>query len=404
MNRRFWQWAAGAQLVRLPSMMAPLAFALLGSYRLGALMMAVFVVASVVAAGPVGRVLDLVGVARGLRLLLMLCALSLCGLAAVSGTPALMIGFVVVTGVLGGGLSGGIRALLTGAVGPASLERAVSVDAMIMEVVVVSGPLVVALLVPFGGVVPVLGMAASYLIAALLVPGTSASPRSRGGGRPPIGSIATWLFCAFGFGHLLSTIEVASLPLGQRVGGGPATAVIVVAVLTGASVLGAAVYAWVGPRITLDRRLRALLLLAGMALGGVMVGFGVRWPMLVAGLVTVGVCTGPLNTTMSVVLQTTLPAERRAEGFGLVFTAQAAGFALGSLSVSVLPLVAAPLLGACSALAAAVLIGVTPVPSRLPSSSLQVGNQEDAHDDRADHRADRRHRRRDVQLRQPGDR
>jgi MFS family permease len=83
--------------------------------------------------------------------------------------------------------------------------------------------------------------------------------------------------------------------------------------------------------------------------------------MLVAGLVTVGVCTGPLNTTMSVVLQTALPAERRAEGFGLVFTAQAAGFALGSLSVSVLPLVAAPLLGACLAFAAAVLIGLTPV-------------------------------------------
>jgi MFS family permease len=365
MDRRFWQWAAGAQLVRLPSMMAPLAFAVLatqvtGSYRLGGLMMAVFVVAEVLAAGPVGRVLDRVGVATGLRLLLVLCAASLCGLAAVSGVPVLMVCSVVITGVLAGGLSGGIRALLGSSVDASSLERAVSIDAMIMEVVVVSGPLVVALLSPFGGVVPVLGMAASYLLGALFVPRAEASRRARGE-RPPIGSIATWLVCAFGFGHLLSTIEVASLPLGQRLGGGPATAVIVVAVLTGTSVLGAAAYAWLGPRIILDRRVRAVVLLVGMAAGGVLVAFGGSWPVLVSGLVTVGVCTGPLNTTMSVHLQTTLPEERRAEGFGLVFTAQASGFALGSLSVSLLPLVGAPLLGACSALVAAVLIAGTPV-------------------------------------------
>lgn len=361
-NRRYWQWSASAQLVRLPSMMAPLAFAVLaaqvtGSYRLGGLMMSVFVAAEVVAAGPVGRVLDRVGIARGLRLLLVLCAGSLLGLALVSDVPVLMVACVVLTGVLGGGLSGGVRALLASVVKPAELERAAAIDAVIMEIVVVSGPLVVALLSPLGGVVPVLGMVGSYLVAALFVPRTTAS-RTPGGPWPRIGA---WLFCAFGFGHLLSTIEVASWPLGQRVGGGPATAVVVVALLTGASVLGGICYAWFGPRITLDRRVRAVLLLVGMAGGAVLVAFGSTWPMLAIGLVTVGVFTGPLNTTVAVHLQTTLPEKRRAEGFGLVFTAQAAGFALGSLSVSVLPLTAAPLLGAFAALVAATCIGVTPV-------------------------------------------
>ncbi|TCO64913.1 MFS transporter [Actinocrispum wychmicini] len=343
-------------------MMAPLAFAVLatqvtGSYRLGGLMMAVFVAAEVIAAGPVGRLLDRIGVARGLRLLLVLCAVSLVALALVSAVPAVMVACVVVTGALGGGLAGGVRALLGSVVKPTSLERATSIDAVIVEIVVVGGPLVVALLTPFGGVVPVLGMAGSYLFAALLVPQVAVS-RSRGGSWPRIGP---WLFCAFGFGHLLSTIEVASLPLGQRVGGGPATAVLVVALLTGASVLGGICYAWWGPRLRLDRRVRAVLLLVGMAVGAVLVAFGWNWPMLAAGLVTVGVWTGPLNTAMSVHLQTTLPADRRAEGFGLVFTAQAAGFALGSLSVSVLPLTAAPLLGAFSALIAAACIAATPV-------------------------------------------
>jgi MFS family permease len=354
MNRQFWLWAAGAQAVRLPSMMAPLAFAVLatqvtGSYRLGGLMMAVFVVAELVAAGPVGRVLDQVGLARGLRVLLVLCAASLCGLAAAGSVPV-MVGFALVTGALAGGLAGGMRALLSGAV--EDIERAVSIDSMIVEVVVVGGPLVVAVLSPFGGVAPILGMAGSYLIAVLLVPRTTAK-RSERGRKPPIKAIATWMFCAFGFGHLLSTIEVASLPLGQRVGGGPASAVIVVAVLTGASVLGAAVYAWLKPRFA------ARNLLLGMAAGAVLVAFGESWPVLAAGLVTVGIWTGPLNATMALHLQRTLPEERRAEGFGLVFTAQAAGFALGSLSVSVLPLVAASILGACSAVAAAVAKAVT---------------------------------------------
>jgi MFS family permease len=352
MDRPYWRWSAGVQLMRLPSMMAPLAYAVLatqvtGSYRLGGLMMAVFVVAELVAARWVGRLLDRIGVAQGLRVLLVLCAASLFGLV-LSGAALL---FVALTGVFAGGMAGGFRALLSTQVSAESLERAISVDAIVVECVVVGGPLVVALLTPLGGKAPVIGMAVSYLLSALLVPRVAAV-RTPHGQRPPLGSIAPWLLSAFAFGHLLSTIEVASLPLGQRVGGGTATAVIVVAVLTGASVTGAALYAWLGPRMTLDRRIRAVLFLLGMAGGAVLVAFGGNWPLLLAGLVTVGICTGPLNTTMSMQLQNTLPEERRAEGFGLVFTCQAAGFALGSLSVSVLPLVAAPLLGAVSALAA----------------------------------------------------
>jgi MFS family permease len=336
-------------------MMAPLAFAVLatettGSYRLGGLMMSVFVVAELISAGPAGRLLDRVGVARGMRVLLVLTAGALLGM--VFFSPM----FVVPAGVFGGGLSGGFRALLTGVVGEDAVDRAVAVDSMILEVVVVGGPLVVALLTPFGGVAPVAGMAASYLIAALFVPTASATPRSSGH-RGRLG-ITSWLVSMFAFGHLLSTIEVASLPLAQRLGGGAGIAVVVVAVLTGASLLGAALYAWLGPRMTLDRRLRATLFLSCMATGGVLVAFGGSWPVLLAGLVTVGICTGPLNASVSVHLQRMLPADRRAEGFALMFTAQAAGFALGSLSVSVLPLETVSLLGAGSAFGAALLVGV----------------------------------------------
>jgi hypothetical protein len=72
--RAYWRWSAEVQLARLPATMAPLAFTLLataitGSYRLGGVLMAVFVVAELLGAVPAGRLLDRSGTARGLTLL-----------------------------------------------------------------------------------------------------------------------------------------------------------------------------------------------------------------------------------------------------------------------------------------------------------------------------------------------
>ncbi|MGH8940746.1 MAG: MFS transporter, partial [Actinomycetes bacterium] len=87
-NSGYWRWSAGVLLNRLPATMAPLAFTVLttattGSYRLGGIMMAVFVAAEMVGAVPTGRLLDRVGPARGLVVLLPLVAAGLFLLAAV---------------------------------------------------------------------------------------------------------------------------------------------------------------------------------------------------------------------------------------------------------------------------------------------------------------------------------
>ncbi|SMC93802.1 Major Facilitator Superfamily protein [Kibdelosporangium aridum] len=374
------RWSIAAQFLRLPAMMAPLAFALLatevtGSYRLGGLMMAVFIGAEIVAAGPVGRALDRFGVARGLRVLLLVSALFLCGLALVASSPVLTVVFVVLTGFAAGGLSGGIRALLPKSVSAGFLERAVAIDAVVIEIVVVTGPLIVALLTPLGVVAPVLGMAGAYVLAVLFVPTVAVAPRTRGE-RPKLGSIMTWLLSSFGFGVLISTIEVSSLPFAQRLGGGAEFAVVFMAVLIAASMAGAGLYAWLGPRLQIDRRIRAALFLVVMAVGGVLAAFGVSWPLLIAGLVTVGICTGPLNTTISMHLQLTLPESRKAEGFSLVFTAQAGGFALGSLCVALLPVSVAPVVGSAVALIAAfsVISAHRGAPYRRVTSA--VANQE----------------------------
>ncbi len=312
-HRAYWRWSAGVQFARLPSTMAPLAFTLLttattGSYRLGGVLMSVFVAAEMVCAVPVGRLLDRVGPSRGLPALLLLTAAGygVLTLAAANGAPS--------------------AALL-----------------VLVTLLDLAGPLV-----------PLAAMAAACVAAALLVPRRAAA-RDRvesGPGVPPArpGAALPWLCCAFTIGLLTSTIEVAPLPLVQCLGAPETAAPVVIAVLTGASIAGSACYAWRG-KIGDPR-----LFLAGFVLGGLVLSADLGWPGLIASVAVIGAFGGPLVATTSVNLQRVLPKNRRSAGFSLSFTVQAAGFGLGSLAVGVLPLWLPPLLGVFAAATAGAML------------------------------------------------
>ncbi|EME56880.1 major facilitator transporter [Amycolatopsis decaplanina DSM 44594] len=336
--------------------MAPLAFTVLttattGSYRLGGIMMAVFVAAEMVGAVPTGRLLDRVGPARGLVVLLPLVAAGLFLLAAVAsaGAPDLvLLALAIPPGLVAGGLNGGFRTLLAGTVTEEELPRAVSVDAMILEGVIVGGPLLVALLATSGPAVPVLAMAVVALLAALLVPRRAVTrdpQRTAERQSIPVAACVPWLAGLFTVGLLLSTIEVGLLPLVQRLGAPESATAIVIVVLCAAGVGGSALYAARGKAG--DPR----LFLAGFVLGGIVVSAGFGWAGLLGGVALIGLCTGPLMAVSSVNLQKLLPERRRSEGFSLAFTVQASGFGLGSLAIGVLPVWLAPLLGVLAALA-----------------------------------------------------
>jgi MFS family permease len=353
--------------------MAPLAFTVLttattGSYRLGGIMMSVYVVAELVFAVPSGRLLDRIGLSKGLVPLLACAAAGLGGLAlaasaGVSGLPLLAL--VVVPGAISGGLSGGFRTLLAGTISDELLSRAISVDAMILDGVLILGPALVALLATAGSLLPLVAMAVVYLLSAMLVPrrpaarqhsSTSARVASTAGPALPIRVALPWLACQFTIGHLLSTVEVAPLPLAQRLGAGERAAAVVIAVLCGASIAGGAFYAWRGSKSGTPRT-QALTLLSGFIGGGSLVAVNLGWPGLITGIVVIGLCTGPLVTVASVQMQRLLPETRRSEGFSWSFSVQSTGFGLGSLSVGFLPLQLTPLLGVTSAgIACAMLI------------------------------------------------
>ena len=365
-HRAYWRWSAAVQLARLPSFMAPLAFTLLttattGSYRLGGVLMAVYVAAEMVCAVPVGRLLDRVGPARGLPLLLLLTAAGfvVLAVAAASDAPgAVLLGFVVLPGITGGALSGGFRTLLAETVDDELLPRAISVDGMLLEGVLVGGPALVALLDLAGSLVPLAAMAASCVAAALLVPRRAGS-RDRvesGPDLPPSRPVAylPWLCCAFTVGLLTSTIEVAPLPLVQRLGAPETAAPLVIVVLTAASFAGGALYAWRGK--VGDPR----LFLAGFVAGGLTLAADLGWVGLLASLAVIGACGGPLVAATSVNLQRLLPKNRRSAGFSLSFTVQSCGFGLGSLAVGVLPLWLPPLFGVFAAAVAGAMLAVKP--------------------------------------------
>jgi MFS family permease len=356
-NRSYWGWSLAAFAFRLPALMAPLAFTLLttvvmGSYRLGAMMMAAYVVGELVCAVPAGRLLDTIGPGRGTRTLLLLSAFALAGvwLAARSDAPQeVLLGLVVVCGMTSGGLSGGFRSLLADTVSDAQLIRATSIDAMAMDAVVITGPLLVAFLATAGPTVPLLAMAVAFLVSAVLVRGISPADQVTGH-EPPLnrtpywGQAICWLACLFAIGHLLSTLEVAPLPLAARVGGGSGTAALLVCVLSGASIVGGALFSWRG-RPTVHT---AIACLVSFIVGGSLVAFDLGWPGLLIGLVLVGAGTGPLLSVASVQLQRILPKRRKSTGFSVAYLVQSVGFGLGSLTLAQLPLTAAVLLGTCS--------------------------------------------------------
>lgn len=375
----YWRWSAGTQLARLPDAMAPLAFTtaaavVTGSAAAGGAMVTALVVAEVGCSVPVGRLLDRIGVARGARVLLLARGIAYLGLLAalLARVPLpVLVALAVVPGALGAGVLGGFRALLSGLVSESRLPRAVSLNAVVTDVVIIAGPLLVAGLAALSLSAPLLAIAATSMLGAGMVPRSAAveaPPQGHGRlARPLVG----WAISAFALGHLCSTVEVAALPIVQRLGGGPGAAAAVIAVFCVTSIAGSLVYT---ARKTPGTVRMAVALLITMAAGSALIAWGLGWIGVSAGLVIAGVCVGPLLTINSLQAERCMPVQRRAEGFAVLNTAQGLGFAAGALTLLLLPVVAVGLFATATTLvAAAVLASVRHSRAPEPSSSRMPG-------------------------------
>lgn len=172
-HRKYLQWSAAVQLMRMPSIMTSFSFVLVGGNKVGGLMITAYILCSTFFAIPGGRLIDRMGIKKGAPLFLLLAAAVLSGIAIAAaiegeGAHGLFIPLAGLTGALLGGIPGGMRSLLSRTVPPQLLPSAIAFDATVIELVVVSAPLIAAAAAMFWVPGAVLAMSAAAAIASFL--------------------------------------------------------------------------------------------------------------------------------------------------------------------------------------------------------------------------------------------
>lgn len=187
-HRGYWRWSISAQMARLPPLMTALAFVLAGTYATGGyaaggLMVSSYILAQVCFSPFSGRLLDRIGAATGASGLLWLSVLALSGLtvAVALRSPAwLLVLLAAVAGAAPAGVSGAVRSLLNAAVPQRLVGPALAIDATVIEVMVVTAPLLVLAASVAGAPAGIVAMAAVAAVAALLVRGLGVAGTASG--------------------------------------------------------------------------------------------------------------------------------------------------------------------------------------------------------------------------------
>lgn len=347
----YLRWLTGAQLARLPDAMAPLAFttmtaAMSGSAAAGGAMIAAMVTAEIGCSVPAGRVLDRIGITRGTRSMLLARALAYLGLlsASIADLPiAVLVALAALPGVLGAGVIGAFRAMLPDVVPTASLPRAVALNAIATDLVIIIGPLLAAGLANQWIAAPLAAIAATSATAAGLTPRAPRPHPERDSGPHGharlIRPLLRWAITAFALGHVCASVEVAALPLAQRLNAGPTGAALLIAAFCATSMAASLAYTTLFTTRTSSSAIKtAMVLLIAMAAGRATLAISDHWAWSLTGAAIAGACVGPLLTLSSVHAEHHMPAHRHTEGFAILTTAQSLGFAAGSITLTQLPL------------------------------------------------------------------
>lgn len=357
--------------------MVPLAFVLVGTYAsgsqaVGGLMVTVYIISEVCCAPMAGRLLDRLGPAVGIPRVLGLAVVVLSGLAAAvalrAPAPVLFL-LVAVAAALAAGAPGAMRALLSQAVPPHLVAPALAVDSTVIELVVVSAPLLVAAAAAPAPPGAIIAMAGATAIAALLARSlrrpalassepVAADTSAATGPRPLWRNrrFAFWMVVGAAYGHAVGTAETGALPLALRLGGGPREAAALIVVLPISSALSGIVYAGVAHRVALGAVGQASMLLAVLVAGALGLGLSTHWAMAAGAMVMLGIPIAPLGTVQSQAAEADVPPDRKAEAFGVLYAANGVGYALGGLFLALLPLRDMLLLGAASGVIALMLV------------------------------------------------
>lgn len=362
------RWALASALGRLPRTMEAVAIVLggkaaTGSFAAGALMLGVTSAAAGLTSPLRGRALDRTELRRGLgrASLGAAAALGVLAVAVAVGAPLwVLLGACVGNGAASAGVLPGYRTFLSELIPARTLERAFSIDAVLVEVAFVSGPALASLLVVALSPAAALAvMGATYLVSGQIVRGLPERPpvlRAVAGVAPWRIAAAVQIYVVTGaiaaaFGLFESVLAARLVELGQASAlVGPLSAVLALASGIGGVTYGVRAGRWPGrPTVRGSLLILAvgLLLVPAAAAGNVWV--------LGAAMFGAGLGLAPANAIAMGLLQGALPADRRSEGFAIWSAAIAIGFGAGGG----LAALALRLSGAQSAMALAAALFVT---------------------------------------------
>lgn len=388
----FLTWLAAAQGARLPAFMTTLAFVVAashetGTYGTGGLMVTAYTLAAVAWSPFGGRILDRVGPATGAVRALWAAVVVLSGLTvaiALEAPPVVLIALAGLAGAVPAGIGGAMRSLLSDAVPKRLLMPAIAIDATCVEIMVVTGPLIIALLLLISPVVAMAAIPAFACLAALLTLRLRAHQQRR---TTPVEVEAEstipaaflrnprylfWLASSVAFGQALGTAETCAYPVAERLGGGSLAAALLVGALALTAASAGLAYGAFASRVTIPAVRQAQLFLLCLITGCLLLGFAGSWLVVVIAMIVVGVATAPLNAVRSQAAEADIAPQRRAEAFSILLAAQGVGFAMGGLFLALLPL--SVTLGIGGASAACALLFSLLIAGRLRVMALAEGS------------------------------
>src|SRR5450755_798970 len=340
--RRF-TLTAGFQ--RLSVAMAPLALVLaghgaVGSFRVGALMASAYTFADGIASPWSGRLMDRVELRRGVSVELAAAAVVLAALAGLAAERAPALVLIVLSGLAGAapaGVMGGLQAYLQHIVPDDLRERAFALDATLLELEWMFAPALVAITGFLSA--PVLAIA----LMAMAALGAFGGARLLGT-RPPSGHIAgangTWrspkaipvYFLSAVMGYAEGTINIALAPLMPAVGSRPATAGLLIALLSLASAAGGFAYAAFSSHLPGDTDQRANVTLLALGLCAILIAVAPSLIFLVLAVAACGIWFAPLNAMRTLILGKLLPASQLSEGFSTLSAAMQMGYGTSGIA------------------------------------------------------------------------
>ncbi|MFI1400453.1 MFS transporter [Streptomyces sp. NPDC020681] len=365
-SARYWRWVLATMLLRLPPIMAPMAFVVMsmehsGGPALGGLLVGAAVLPGVVAGPLCGRLLDRIGTEKWTPRVLVLGAGArlLLPVAFVQDAPEwALLGCVLIGTVITSGVSGATRTLLNKTVPKHLIGPALSLDSIAVEFVVITAPFTVALCALADPIYALVAMGVATLGGAVLLhprtmgpapvdtttheDGPTGGPSPAGVEEPAVGHSAVsasaglwrngkfvfWVLVTLAFGHLLGTAEVGVLPRVALDGGDTTDAAILTGLLGAASAVAGFAYAWYSNRIRTSFVRQAVILMILMIASSLAIALVDGYIGLAIAFVALGVWTAPLNTVMNEAPGHIVPESRMTEAFSTLVAAQSIGFAM----------------------------------------------------------------------------